>query len=136
MFYLEHLAKEGETLIIDEPELNLHPDNQRKIAIILVMIANRGIKVIVSTHSDYFIREINNLIMLKNEFPSKNEIMQNYGYSENMLISDKQVNAYLFENNSIKLMEMDNKEGIIAKTFDDVINSLNSSSDDIYYQSK
>ncbi|RKZ71611.1 MAG: ABC transporter [Gammaproteobacteria bacterium] len=136
VFYLEHLAKEGETLIIDEPELNLHPDNQRKIAIILVMIANRGIKVIVSTHSDYFIREINNLIMLKNEFPSKNEIMQNYGYSENMLISDKQVNAYLFENNSIKLMEMDNKEGIIAKTFDDVINSLNSSSDDIYYQSK
>jgi predicted ATP-dependent endonuclease of OLD family len=77
VFYLEHLAKEGETLIIDEPELNLHPDNQRKIAIILVMIANRGIKVIVSTHSDYFIREINNLIMLKNEFPSKTEIMQN-----------------------------------------------------------
>jgi hypothetical protein len=74
--------------------------------------------------------------MLKNEFPSKTEIMQNYGYSENMLISDKQVSAYLFENNSIKLMEMDNKEGIIAKTFDDVINSLNSSSDDIYYQSK
>jgi predicted ATP-dependent endonuclease of OLD family len=81
VFYLEHLAKEGETLIIDEPELNLHPNNQRKIARILVMIANRGIKVIVSTHSDYFIREINNLIMLTDEFQSKTEIMQNHGYN-------------------------------------------------------
>jgi len=134
VFYLEHLAKKGETLIIDEPELNLHPENQRKIAIILVMIANRGIKVIVSTHSDYFVREINNLIVLKDEFRSKKEIMQKYGYNENMLISDKKVSAYLFENNSIKLMEIDHKEGIIAKTFDDVINSLNSSGDDIYYQ--
>jgi len=134
VFYLEHLAKKGETLIIDEPELNLHPENQRKIAIILVMIANRGIKVIVSTHSDYFVREINNLIMLKAEFQSKTEIMQNYGYSENMLISDKKVRAYLFDDNGIKLMEMDNKEGIIANTFDKVINNLNSVSDDIYYQ--
>lgn len=56
VFYLKHLAKQGETLIIDEPELNLHPDNQRKIARILTMIANCGIKVIVSTHSDYFVR--------------------------------------------------------------------------------
>lgn len=134
VFYLEHLAKAGETLIIDEPELNLHPDNQRKIARILTMIANRGIKVIVSTHSDYFVREINNLIMLKDEFQSKPEIMQTYGYNENMLISDKKVSAYLFDDNSIKLMDIDNKEGIIANTFDEVINSLNSSSDDIYYQ--
>ncbi len=134
VFYLEHLAREGETLIIDEPELNLHPDNQRKIARILTMIANRGIKVIVSTHSDYFVREINNLIMLKDEFKSKPEIMQKYGYHEKMFISEKKVSAYLFDDNSIKLMEIDNKEGIIANTFDDVINSLNSSSDDIYYQ--
>jgi len=134
VFYLEHLAKEGETLIIDEPELNLHPDNQRKIARILTMIANRGIKVIVSTHSDYFVREINNLIMLKDDFKSKPEIMQKYGYNEKMLISEKKVSAYLFDDNSIKLMEINNKEGIIANTFDDVINSLNSSSDDIYYQ--
>ncbi|QXP84659.1 AAA family ATPase [Methylococcus sp. Mc7] len=27
-FYLEHEAKPGDTLMIDEPELNLHPDNQ------------------------------------------------------------------------------------------------------------
>ena len=30
-------------------------------------------------------------------------------------------------------MEIDEKEGIIAKTFDSVINDLNSVSDDIFY---
>ena len=133
VFYLEHLANKGETLIIDEPELNLHPNNQRKIARVLVMIANRGIKVIVSTHSDYFIREINNLIMLKNDFKSKNQIMKKYNYNDNMLISVDNVSAYLFDNNSIEKMEIDTQEGIIAKTFDSVINDLNRVSDDIYY---
>ncbi len=133
VFYLEHLAKVGETLIIDEPELNLHPNNQRKIARILSMVANRGVKVIVSTHSDYFIREINNLIMLKNDFKSKKYIMKKYNYDNNMLISSYDVSAYLFYKNSIEKMEIDEQEGIIAKTFDSVINDLNSASDDIYY---
>jgi hypothetical protein len=133
VFYLEYLAQKGETLIVDEPELNLHPNNQRKIARILSMIANRGVKVIVSTHSDYFIREINNLIMLKSDFKSKNEIMIKYGYDDTMLISNSEVNAYLFCKNSIKEMEIDKQEGIIAKTFDEVINNLNLVSDDIYY---
>jgi predicted ATPase len=133
VFYLEHLANIGETLIVDEPELNLHPENQRKIARILAMIANRGVKVIVSTHSDYFVREINNLIMLKSDFKSKNKIMTKYKYDEKMLISSNKVSAYLFCNNSIEEMEIDEQEGIIAKTFDDVINELNLVSDDIFY---
>jgi len=134
VFYLEHLATEGETLIIDEPELNLHPNNQRKIARILAMISNRGVRVIVSTHSDYFVREINNLIILKENFSSKSILMKKYGYSEKMLISDKHINAYLFDKNSIYKMDIDDKEGIIASTFDEVINNLNDSSDEIYYQ--
>ena len=133
VFYLEHIAQIGDTLIIDEPELNLHPTNQRKIARILSMIANRGIKVIVSTHSDYLIREINNLIMLKSDFNSKDSIMKKYRYSADMLISSEEVSAYLFSNNTIEELEVGTEEGIIAKSFDSVINDLNLVSDDIYY---
>jgi len=133
VFYLEHLAQVGETLIIDEPELNLHPNNQRKIARVISMIANRGVKVIVSTHSDYLVREINNLIMLKSDFKSKKDIIEKYNYDDNMLISGKEVNAYLFCKNGIDEMEIDEKEGIIAETFDSVINNLNEVSDDIFY---
>lgn len=133
VFYLEHLVTEGSTLIIDEPELNLHPDNQRKIARILAKVCNRGVRVIVSTHSDYFIRELNNLIMLKSPFDTKSEIMERYAYTEDMLLDQKSIGAYLFEGSSISIMDVNSDEGIIAKTFDDIINTLNASGDEIYY---
>uniref|UniRef100_A0A2B4RZ87 Aspartate--tRNA(Asp/Asn) ligase n=1 Tax=Stylophora pistillata TaxID=50429 RepID=A0A2B4RZ87_STYPI len=63
VFFMRHTAKKGMALFIDEPELNLHPDNQVLIARVLVQIANSGIKLFVSTHSDYIVREFNNMII-------------------------------------------------------------------------
>ena len=59
-------------IFIDEPELNLHPVNQRKIARILAKVANSGIKIIISTHSDYIVKEFNNLIMLSGKIKKNN----------------------------------------------------------------
>ncbi len=133
VFYLEHLAEKGDCLMIDEPELNLHPDNQRQIARILAQLVNAGLKVIVSTHSDYFVRELNNLIMLKKGFSGATELQKKYGYQDNELLEGKQVSAYLFSEKKITPMTVDNEEGIIAETFDVVINDLNKSSNEIYY---
>jgi predicted ATPase len=132
VFYLEHLANEGDYLMIDEPELNLHPDNQRQVARILAQLVNVGLKVIVSTHSDYFVRELNNLIMLKTNFTGAQELQQEYGYKDNELLDGNRISAYLFDNNEISTMDLDD-EGISAKTFNDVINQMNESSNKIYY---
>jgi len=132
-FYLEHLAKPDDYLMIDEPEQNLHPDNQRQIARILAQLVNAGLKVIVSTHSDYFVRELNNLIMLEKNFSGATELQKKYGYQDNELLNSKQISAYLFDNNKITPIILDEDEGIIAETFDDVINNLNKSSNEIYY---
>jgi len=133
VFYLEHLAKKGDTLIIDEPELNLHPDNQRKIARILSMITNKHINVVVSTHSDYFMKELNNLIMLNNDIKNKEGLFKKYGYSKDMTLAIQNIDAYLFENNTIKKLNKSKEEGIEVTTFDKVINKLNESSEDIYF---
>lgn len=46
-------------LIIDEPEVNLHPDWQMKLAEILVMLRKElHIQVLINTHSPYFMRAI------------------------------------------------------------------------------
>jgi hypothetical protein len=37
-FYLRHEAQPGDLLIIDEPELNLHPENQRRVARLLARL--------------------------------------------------------------------------------------------------
>lgn len=62
--YLRHIAAINDLIIIDEPEINLHPDNQILVARMLVRLMNSGFRVILSTHSDYIIREINNMVMM------------------------------------------------------------------------
>ena len=136
VFYLEHLAQSGDYLMIDEPELSLHPDNQRNLARVLAKLVNNGVKVVLSTHSPYFVRELNNLIMLSKSFVKASELRELYGYEPGEYLKPEIVSAYLFDKKTIKEMEIDPNEGIIAQTFDDVINNLNQSSNDIYYASQ
>lgn len=134
-FYLEYQAQVSDTIMLDEPELNLHPSNQRVIARIVTKLVNAGINVILSTHSDYFVREINSLIMLSDvqgDQSTKSLLMAKYSISDDCVLNKDKIGAYLFKNNIVEPMEITN-EGIIATTFDEEINLLNESSDDIYY---
>ncbi|RKZ52572.1 MAG: hypothetical protein DRR16_24225 [Candidatus Parabeggiatoa sp. nov. 3] len=133
VFYLNHLAQKGDCLMIDEPELNLHPENQRTIVRILVALVNAGLKIIVSTHSDYFVRELNNLILFNRDFRQSAELKQKYGYAPTDALDRRDISAYLFDHNKITPLQFIPDEGIIAETFDKVIGSLNQSSHDIYY---
>ena len=133
VFYLNHLAQKGDCLMIDEPELNLHPENQRQIVRILVALVNAGLKIIVSTHSDYFIRDLNNLILFNQNFPQSAELKKKYGYAQTDALDSRKISAYLFDHNKIMPLKFIPDEGIIAETFDNVIRSLNQSSHDIYY---
>lgn len=132
-YYLEHIAKSGDFLFIDEPELNLHPDNHRILARLICNIVNEGVKVILSTHSDHFIKEINNLIMLSEDFPKRDSIMTKYKYSSDELLSSDNISAYLVDKKTIKQIPINQEEGIIESTFDDAINEFNTINDDIYY---
>jgi hypothetical protein len=49
-------------LIIDEPEMSLHPEGQAKLLEALAMLANLGVRVLLTTHSPYFMAHLNNLI--------------------------------------------------------------------------
>lgn len=51
--------EKGRLLIIDEPEVNLHPAWQLKFAKVLVLLNKEmGIQILISTHSPYFLRAI------------------------------------------------------------------------------
>ena len=56
VFYLRHSAGQYNILFVDEPELNLHPKNQILLAKIFVKMINAGLRLVISTHSDYIIR--------------------------------------------------------------------------------
>ena len=130
-FFLEYQAKKGDILMIDEPELNMHPTNQRIIARILAHLVNQGIYVIVSTHSDYFIREINSLIMLSDK--DATPLLKEHQYQKEEVLTPEQVGAYLFDNQTIEPFTITKEDGVHATTLDDVIKDHNQTNDDIYY---
>jgi len=133
VFYLRHLAKRGDYIIIDEPELNLHPNNQILMARFLGRLVNAGFKVITSTHSDYIVMEINNLIMLTQPNAQVVNLMKKYGYTDNQLLKPEQVGAYLFQENHQYSEKIQISEtGLEIETIDEVIKMVNESSQDIY----
>ncbi len=133
IFYLRHIAKVGDFFIIDEPELNLHPDNQRKVARVIAQMVNAGIKVMLSTHSDYIIRELNNLIMLDVKGNDKvvNKLIKKYGYKQDQILNPEKVGVYLFTD-KVEALEV-SATGFEIKSIDDEINALNESAQDIFF---
>ena len=55
-------AKSGQLLYLEQPEIHLHPLAQRKLARELTAAAQRGVIVVVETHSSLLLREIQTLI--------------------------------------------------------------------------
>ncbi|WP_437631809.1 AAA family ATPase [Sorangium sp. So ce854] len=131
VFYFRHMAREGDFLIIDEPELNLHPDNQRKIARILAKAVNRGFKVMMSTHSDYLIRELNHLLMLGRLTAGGSDLVDELKYERASLLRPEQVGVYLFNDHRAQAVPV-TESGFEVKTIDDEINRLNAVSQRIY----
>ncbi|NCR70275.1 MAG: AAA family ATPase [Microcystis aeruginosa LG13-12] len=138
-FYLRHEARIGDLLIVDEPELNLHPENQRRIAKLFARLINIGIKVFITTHSDYIIKEINTLIMLNHNQPHLKQIAAEEGYRQEELLSANQVKVYIAEEDSKMLKgqkrktkfhtlnpaKIDPQMGIEARSFDATIEKMN-----------
>jgi hypothetical protein len=95
-YWLKAEAATGHMLLIDEPELNLHPENQRAFARFLVKLVNLGIKVLITTHSDTILREFNTLIMLAHATPSHAEsIRDRFKYATDEYLSTDKVVLYV-----------------------------------------
>lgn len=62
VLYLRHVVRVGDLLIIEEPESHLHPEMQAVLARELVRIVRGGIRIIVMTHSEWFLEQIGNLV--------------------------------------------------------------------------
>ncbi|MFM2601738.1 AAA family ATPase [Vibrio diabolicus] len=131
--YINSIASPNDLLLIDEPELNLHPDNQRLMARVIARIVNTGIKVLITTHSDYLIREINNSIMLSNDFDEKEEIMKTHEFTRADILKPGQVSAYMVDDKGVVSDMKVGKLGINTQIFDCIINKANQLQSEIYF---
>ncbi|QHP79815.1 hypothetical protein EO763_07640 [Pectobacterium odoriferum] len=131
--YINKLALKDSTLIIDEPELNLHPDNQVIMAELIVRLVNSGIKIIMTTHSDYIIREINNRIKL-NRIKDKKDKLTQFVELDIDILSPKKVNVFHIEDSGVISDISVDDNGIETVIFDDVIISTSDREDNINYE--
>ena len=102
--------------VIEEPEAHLHPKAQIEMAKFIVMLSNAGAKVLVTTHSDYILSEINNCIKL-----------YSLDKTDTFSISHNDISAYLFKNMEDKTvvnsLDID-KFGVSNDNFDEVLDEL------------
>ncbi|MBZ7946182.1 AAA family ATPase [Campylobacter sp. RM10541] len=134
--YILYKAQKGDILMIDEPELNLHPKNQILLARLFTLLANAGIKVFITTHSDYIVRELNNCIMLNKLSDEQIHSLKSKNYIKENKIDSKNIKAYIAKNikgkNTLEEVKITEEEGIFMNTFDDPIDTQNENQSIIY----
>ncbi len=94
-------------VFIEEPEIHMHPSALTLFARFIVYIVNLlkrfGLSVIISTHSDYFLYQISNLIALYNAWKKAgNEFLEKYGYHRLELLDPNDVAIYLIQRDDEK----------------------------------
>ena len=131
---LQILAKKQDVsrcaILVEEPEAHLHPLKQRMKADIIGALSHNGAIMQITTHSDYFLRRLNELIMFAKakkttDDPDKlRTLSEKVNIVEDMSIDESIIGAYLLrkqaDNTSIAVKQ-DISNGIPFAAFRDAI---------------
>lgn len=89
VLYLRHLVERNNVLIIEEPESHLHPGMQVELTRQLAKLVDAGIRIIVTTHSEWLLEELANLV--------KRSELSRQEHGGKGTLRPEQVGAWLFE---------------------------------------
>lgn len=136
-FLVENVDISKVSLMIDEPEAHLHPLKQRLMADIIGCLVSEGAYIQITTHSDYFLRRINELVMKyrlydkskSNKDSHYDDICNDLKLDTDLYIDPKMISAYLLERkdkNSSIIKKQDMQNGVpfasFHKALDDSLN--------------
>lgn len=71
-------AREGDILVLENPEAHLHPRGQRKIGELVALAAANGVQIFMETHSDHVLNGIR--LSVRNKKISSDKVKINYFY--------------------------------------------------------
>lgn len=130
--YLKYVIKKEDLLIIEEPEAHLHPKNQRILVKYLVRAVNSGLKVMITTHSDYVIEQFNNFVRLNS---INQDSLEEFNYSQDDVLNHEDISIYTFKKDSKKQYVAEkidiNETGFDEETFAPISEELYDESDKI-----
>lgn len=135
LLYLKYISRKNDLLILEEPEISLHPRMQIHLARLIARLINGGLCVLVSTHSPYFMEQLGHCVLVGSSGggidPSKFPIDER--------LHSSNVAAYGFVRNSsgydIKPLTVD-ENGIDQSEFVDVFSELYDELVDLNFEEK
>lgn len=111
------IAKKGDVVVIENPEIHLHPKAQSLLSSLFVFVANNGVQIIVETHCEHLINKTRHQIYKKN-IESDNVIIHYKKDVDSSFISLKlNSNGHYIEQNG-------NKTSFPSGFFDSTLNEL------------
>ncbi len=133
VFYFRHSANQRDILFIDEPEANLHPSVQRLLTRVLVSAVNRGIRVVISTHSDIILQELNNLVMLSKKGKAAQDLAKKYQVDPGQVLLPEKLGVYVFGSESeVEVVEIA-EHGFDVASISNVIDGQAAAAQEIFY---
>ena len=89
VLYLQHMIEPDNVLIIEEPESHLHPAMQVEFTRQIAALVNAGVRVIVTTHSEWLLEELANIVR-RSGIPEAER-------GDKITLQQEQVGAWLFK---------------------------------------
>ncbi len=134
VLYLRYVVRPGDVLIIEEPEAHLHPAMQAAFARELARLVRAGVRIVMTTHSEWFLEQIGNLVKLAT-LPEKKQA----GIpGAEVALNPNDVGAWLFRRSGrpkgsiVEEVALDPQTGLFGTGYDVVSDELYNESAEIF----
>ena len=129
--------KQYNSLLFEEPEAHVHPKKQFLLMDMLARCCNKGMLIQMTTHSDYLLGRMNQLLVLGKIREKSMEAFENFCnehlFNKNLYLHTEQVGGYYFkrENDRVVIEEQDLSLGLPFNSFENTVKSQMELSADI-----
>lgn len=125
------------SLLFEEPEAHVHPKKQFLLMDMLARCCNKGMLIQMTTHSDYLLGRMNQLLVLGKIREKSMEAFEifckEHQFNKNLYLHTEQIGGYYFkrENDRIVIEEQDLSLGLPFNSFENTVKSQMELSADI-----
>ena len=126
VLFFRHIIQPNSVLIIDEPESHLHPAMQVEFTRLLAGAVKAGLRVILTTHSEWVVETVGNLVELWGVPEGRRESLPGGAYA----LPPEDVGVWLFQRKEgesgsvVTEVKRDPDTGVYGVEYDDVAMAL------------